>query len=149
VTAQVSDSNNSRAGRLPAEPYAKLRSLDRLVGTWEVTGSLVEGSVRFEWMDGGWFLVQHVELRHGDRAIRGVEYIGFDEDTRTLRSHFMDNCGSNFTYTWELAGDILRIWFGEQGSDNSFTGTFAEDGASYAGAWRWPGGGYEATMSRV
>jgi hypothetical protein len=150
----MGDNNNARAGQLPSEPYPELRKLDRLLGKWKVSGPDVNGEVEYEWMEGGFFLIQHVELDAFGREIKGVEYIGFDEDTGTLRSHFMDNQGSNFTYTWDLDGDELRIWFGEKGSDNFFRGTFDSSGDSYSGRWRWPEpgggtGGYEATLTRV
>ena len=103
----------------------------------------------FEWMEGGFFMVQRVDAVGGGRKIRGVEYIGFDPDTATLRSHYLDIHGSNFTYTWELERNQIRIWFGEKHSDNHFEGTFAEDGQVYAGAWQWPGGGYSVKMTRV
>ncbi len=145
----MADSNNVLAGRIPDDPDASLRSLDRLVGKWQVSGSFIEGLVSFEWMEGNFFLIQHVDLHRGDHVIRGTEYIGFDEDTQSLRSHFMDNHGSNFTYTWSLEGDTIKTWFGERDSDNFFEGEFAEDGNSYSGRWQWPGGGYEATLTRL
>lgn len=145
----MADSNNSLAGKIPAQPYSALQTLKRLIGKWEVTGSFIEGVVQFEWMDGGYFLIQHVSLKRGDHSIKGTEYIGYDEDTQTLRSHYMDNNGSNFTYTWELIGDTIETWFGDKNSDNWFEGTFSGDGNSYTGKWQWPGGGYEATMTRV
>ena len=51
----------------PPEPNPDLRRLDRLVGTWEMSGD-VQGRVTFEWMEGGFFLIQHVDLgQHGQR----------------------------------------------------------------------------------
>jgi hypothetical protein len=145
----MADSNNHLAGSLPVEPYPQLRRLDRLVGRWQAIGPFLQGSVTFEWMDGGFFLIQHVDAHAGGRQIKGIEYIGFDEDTQTLRSHYMEIHGANFTYTWELEGETIRIWFGEKGSENFFEGRFSEDGDSYAGDWRWPGGGYAATRRRI
>jgi hypothetical protein len=145
----MADRNNHLAGRLPDEPYPALHQLDRLIGSWQVTGSLLEGVMTYEWMEGGFFLIQHVDAKAGDRQIRGVEYVGFDEETQTLRSHYMDIHGANFAYTWEIHGDAIRIWFGDEGSDNFFEGQFSEDGNSYSGAWRWPGGGYTATLTRI
>ena len=52
----MSDNNNALAGQIPAEPYSALRSLDRLVGEWKATGSFLEGSMVFEWMEGWLFL---------------------------------------------------------------------------------------------
>ncbi len=145
----MTDRNNHLAGRLPSEPYPALRQLDRLVGTWEVTGSFLQGTISFEWMEGGFFLVQRVDCHAGGRTIRGVEYIGYDADTQTLRSHYMDIHGANFTYTWAVDGDAIRTWFGDKGSDNFFEGRFSDGGRSYSGNWQWPGGGYAATMTRT
>jgi hypothetical protein len=51
---------------------------------------------------------------------------------------------------YELEGDTLTIWAGEQGSPAYYRGTFSADGNSCAGAWVYPrGGGYESTMTRV
>lgn len=44
-------------------PNPDLRSLDRLVGTWQVSGE-AQGTVTYEWMEGGFFLIQHVDLQH-------------------------------------------------------------------------------------
>ena len=132
-----------------ALPPPQLRALERLVGTWAVHGDRVEGTVRFDWMEGGMFLVQHVELHQGRLPIRGIEYIGFDQERGSLRSHYMDTAGVHRAYTWELDGDTLRIWLGDRGSESCFEGRFAADGNSYSGAWQWPGGGYEATLTRL
>jgi hypothetical protein len=145
----VADNNNHLAGRLPAEPHPALRQLDRLVGAWDVSGPFLNGSISFEWMEGGFFLIQRVDARTPDQDVKGIEYIGFDEDTETLRSHYMDTRGSNFAYTWEVDGDTIRIWFGDKGSNNFFQGRFSEGGNSYSGRWQWPGGGYEATLRRI
>jgi hypothetical protein len=136
------------AGRLPAEPYPALKQLDRLIGHWKATGSFLQGDVTFEPMEGGFFVIQRVDAMAGGRQIKGVEYIGFDEDTQTLRSHYMDVHGSNFTYTWEIKGETIRIWFGDKGSNNFFKGRFNRDGTSYSGDWQWPGGAYSVTMTR-
>lgn len=145
----MADNNNHLAGRLPAEPHPRLRELDRLVGRWQVSGSFLEGLLEFEWMEGGFFLVQRVEAHAGDRRIAGIEYIGFDEETQTLRSHYMDVHGANFAYTWRIDGDSITIWFGDEGSESFFSARFGADGDSYAGAWQWPGGGYSASARRV
>jgi hypothetical protein len=150
----MADSNNKLAGRLPEKPYPELKKLERLFGRWQVSGNFIQGEIAYEWMEGGFFLIQHVDLRHGDQAIKGIEYIGFDEDTQTLRSHFMDNHGSNFTYTWDLVGNALNIWFGDKDSDNFCIATFSSDGNSCHSYWQWPEGdgqigGYEAELTRI
>jgi hypothetical protein len=58
------------------KPSSELRELgERMVGRSRLTGG-VEGTVRFDWMEGGYFLIQHVDLVQHGRAIRGIEIIG-------------------------------------------------------------------------
>ena len=82
----MADSNNNLAGKIPASPYPILKSLETLLGTWEVSGDFVTGKISFRWLDGGYFLIQAVDIKHGTRVIKGLEYIGYDEDTKTLFS---------------------------------------------------------------
>jgi len=130
-------------------PPPSLRSLDRLVDTWAVSGSGISGTVRYEWMDGGGFLVQHVDLRADEGDTRGLEYIGFDKESNSLRSHFFGSGGEILEYTYDLTGDTLTIWFGDSTSPAKFVGVFNADDSTNTGAWEWPGGGYESTMARI
>ncbi|MER6511545.1 DUF1579 family protein [Nonomuraea sp. NPDC048881] len=136
-------------------PDPSLQTLQPLVGTWEMTGKdfgtgeATGGRLVFEWMDGGFFLVQRVEMSHGGGTMTGVEYIGHDPESGALRSHYFDSTGNNFVYVWKLDGRDLNIWFGAEGSPAGFSGAFSEDGRTISGRWEWPGGGYEATMTRA
>ena len=70
------------ARRQPPGPDPALRRLGRLVGTWGVKGresgpvGEIHGRVTFEWLHGGLFLVQRVDLDYIGRKIKGVEIIG-------------------------------------------------------------------------
>jgi hypothetical protein len=64
----------------PPDPSPDLKSLDRLVGTWEVSGG-TQGRVTFEWMEGGFFLIQHVDLEQHGQKIKGIEIIGHDANS--------------------------------------------------------------------
>jgi hypothetical protein len=135
-------------------PTDDLKALDRLVGTWTVTGG-AEGSVRYEWMPGGFFLLQHVDLLQEGRKVTGMEVIGnprpFGEPTGPdVVSRFYDSLGNTLDYVYELTGDLLTIWGGVKGSPAYFQGTFDAAGSTLAGAWSYPGGGgYASTMTRV
>jgi len=135
-------------------PSAELKRLDRLVGTWRVTGG-AEGTVTYEWMDGGFFLLQHVRLEQYGRQITGLEVIGHErpfggEPSDDIKSRVYDNQGNTLDYVYEIDGDTLTIWGGEKGSPAYYRGTFTADGTSVAGGWVYPGGGgYESTMTRV
>ena len=43
------------------KPNPDLKSLDRLIGTWKQSGE-VEGKITYEWTEGGFFLIQYVDL---------------------------------------------------------------------------------------
>jgi hypothetical protein len=137
------------------QPSPDLRALDRLVGTWNVTGG-ANGTVTYEWLEGGFFLLQHVDFEQEGRRIKGLEVIGHERPFGAeapgpdLRSRFYDSVGNTLDYVYELEGDTLTIWGGEKGSPAYFRGTFSADGNTCAGAWVYPGGGgYESTMTRV
>lgn len=135
-------------------PSPRLRSLDRLVGTWSVTGG-ARGTVTYSWMDGGFFLLQHVDFDHEGRQITGLEVIGHDrafgaQPSADVRSRFYSNTGDTLDYVYELDGDTLTIWGGERGSPAYFTGRFDAEDTTVTGAWVYPGGGgYESTMTRI
>lgn len=136
------------------EPNPDLRSLDRLVGTWEVSGG-AQGTVTYEWMEGNFFLIQHVDLtQHGQRH-KGIEIIGHEqafgaEPGQDITSRYYDTMGDTLDYVYEVDGDTLTIWGGERGSPAYFKGTFSHDGTTCTGEWVYPGGGgYQSTMTRV
>lgn len=130
----------------------QLEALDRLVGTWRVTGGS-EGTVTYRWLDGGFFLIQDIDLVQDGHAVKGVEMIGRErpfggEPGEDVKSRYYGSQGETFDYVYEMAGDTLTIWGGEKGSPAYYRGTF--DGDSVTGAWVYPGGGgYESTMTRV
>ena len=84
------------------------------------------------------------------RKVAGVEYIGYDEKSGHLKTHVFGNLGPDpLEYTWEIGEDPFTNWFGAVGSPSHYKGKFSEDRNTITGAWEWPGGGYEATMTRV
>jgi hypothetical protein len=131
-------------------PSASMKSLDRLVGTWKVSGG-AQGQTIYEWMDGGFFLIQHVELGES----RGIEIIGHEhkygeEPSTDIKSRYYGEHGNTFDYVYEMQGDTLMIWFGDKGSPAYFRGTFSEDGNVLTGDWVYPGGGgYSSVSTRV
>ena len=145
---------NPQAEQQHATPHADLKRLNALVGTWEISGG-AHGKVTYEWMEGSFFLIQHVDLEHDGRKIKGIEIIGHEqrfgaEPSEDIKSRYYDYYeGSTFDYVYELDGDTLTIWGGEKGSPAYYKGTFSADGTICTGNWVYPGGGYAATMTRV
>ena len=138
----------------PPEPDPDLKSLDRLVGSWEISGG-AQGKTTYEWMEGGFFLIQHVDLEQYGQKIKGIEIIGHErqfgaEPSEDIKSRFYDNMGNTLDYVYELDGDTLTIWAGGKGSPAYYKGKFSDDGNTMTGAWVYPGGGgYDSTATRV
>ncbi len=153
--ANHSDTNGTRVHGRGPRPNPALGALDRLVGTWDVSGPNARGRVTFEWMEGGFYFVQHVEIDHGSNRIKGTEYVGYDESNAVLKSYVFSNQGPGpfggvaLEYAWEVGDDGLTIWGGFVGSPARYRGEFGDDGNTVTGAWEWPGGGYESNMTRV
>lgn len=157
--------NESRADQFSAEqidaygldetpaPGEAVAALDRLVGEWTVTGG-AEGVIRYEWMPGRFFLLQHVELAQFGQSVTGIEVIGnlhpFGEPVGAdVVSRFYDSMGNTLDYVYELDGDTLTIWAGTKDSPAYFRGNFSDGDRVLDGEWIYPGGGgYASTMTR-
>jgi hypothetical protein len=150
------------AAPLPG-PDPALRRLDRFVGTWEVTGRTldseqdnVSGRLTFEWLPGGFFLQQRVELDFAGYEIRGLEVIGYDPATGKFPSTVFSNLvGVPIPYEYDLQGDRVTIRT-ELAGGATYTGSFSEDGNTGSGGWRpdegkeGPGNvPYDITSTRV
>ncbi|MFE3446399.1 hypothetical protein ACFXNW_25510 [Nocardia sp. NPDC059180] len=137
-----------------SQPSTEVKALERLIGTWKVTGG-AEGTVRYEWMFGRFFLIQHIDLTQFGEPVVGMEVIGnlrpFGEPTGTdVMSRYYDSLGNTFDYVYELVGDKLTIWGGVKGSPAYYEGAFDADGTTVTGEWVYPGGGgYASVMTRI
>jgi hypothetical protein len=153
-TALKAFNNNESWYTLPKDPYPELRKLDRLIGEWKISSPEVEGHTTYEWMEGGFFLVQKFDLTYKGERHKGVEHTGFDAATQTLRSHLLEINGNNLTYTYDIQGDTLFYWFGDKTSKNFSKSIFNEGGNILTGAWQWieedgRKGGYEFTLTKT
>ena len=126
----------------PPAPDPKLRLLDRFVGTWDMKGRTldsdadnVSGRTAFEWLPGGYFLQQRLELDFAGLPVEGLELIGYDPETATFPSTVYANvAGIPLPYRWEIDGDNLKITTELLGA--TFRGKWSEDGETFSGGWR-------------
>jgi hypothetical protein len=129
-----------------------MKELDKLIGKWKVSGD-AKGQIEYKWAEGGFFLVQDVDLEYGGKQIRGIEMVGYlhrvaEAPSKEIWSRFYSYLdGLTLDYVYEFAGDTLTIWFGKKDSDNFYKGKISED--SFNGAWQWPGGGYSVTGKKI
>src|SRR5687768_7766089 len=97
-TFMSDESTNTQAEYQPAQPDPELKRLDKLVGTWKISGE-AQGEVRYEWMEGGFFLIQHVDLEQYGQQNKGIEIIGRErvfgatEPSKDIKSRFYGNMG--------------------------------------------------------
>jgi hypothetical protein len=150
----MAENNNHQVANLPKHPHPELRKLDPLIGRWRIEGPDVKGEVTYEWMEGGFFFIQHYDLVNFGSHHKGIEYAGWDEDTGTIRSRLMGTDGSRFTYTYQLDGNVLLYWFGEKNSPLYSRSVLAPDGRSMEGRWylpteKDPGFGYDFRVTRI
>jgi hypothetical protein len=147
--------DNAGIGQSRAEPRVPdgaVRALERLVGTWRISGD-ANGAVTYRWLEGGFFLVQEGELELFGHRNRFTEIIGRErpfegEPSADIKSRVYTAEGDTLDYVYELDDDKLTIWGGERGSPASYTATFSDDGNTLSGEWSWPGGGYKTVNTR-
>src|SRR5690606_21406063 len=107
----------------------------------------------YRWLDGGFFLIQEIDLVQDGGPVKGMEVIGRERPFgagpgEDVTSRYYGSQGETFDYVYEIDGDTLTIWGGEKGQPAYYRGTF--DGDAVSGAWVYPGGGgYESRMTRV
>jgi hypothetical protein len=71
----MSNSGDTRSVEAPA-PAADLKALgDRLVGSWKVSGE-TQGETSWEWMEGGFFLIQRGWTRREGMEQKYLQVIG-------------------------------------------------------------------------
>jgi hypothetical protein len=145
----MTEQQNQQEAKAPV-PNPDLKSLDRLVGTWKLSGGS-QGQTVYEWMEGNFFLIQRVDFGQD----KGIEIIGHEqkygqEPSADIKSRYYGTSGSTFDYVYEIQGDTLMIWFGEKGSPAFYKGTFSDDGNVISGEWVYPGGGgYSSVATRI
>jgi len=158
----MSENSSATAQAMPqlAPPNPALKRLDKLVGTWRLSGrSLgsqeddIRGQVTIAWLPGGYFMEQRGEIEVRGFKGQSLEIIGYDPATDTFPSTVYSSMdGAPAPYYWNVQGDVVTHW--TKGS--KYTGTFSEDGNTLTGGWRPDegietnaGNAYDATMTRV
>jgi hypothetical protein len=137
------------------QPDPALRELDFLVGRWSMRGHLVGsseenivGAATFEWLAGGFFLRQLVELDFaGMYEIESEELIRYDPETGRFPSYVFSNLSPEpLPYEYEVKDGSIKITVSHGILDATFTGEVGEDGDSFSGGWR-PNPGADETVN--
>jgi hypothetical protein len=124
-------------------PDPELKRLDRFVGTWSIKGRTLDsdkdnvtGQATFEWLPGGFFLQQRIDLDFAGFEIQATEIIGYDAESGVYPSTVFSNMvGVPLPYEYDIKGDDVTIRT-EFGGGATYKGRFGEDGKSFSGGWR-------------
>jgi len=130
-----------------------LQVLDKLVGTWKISGG-TEGETTYEWMEGGFFLIQRGSITREEETYSYLQIIGRErgpgaEPADAITGRLYTSRGDTLEYTCEADDEQMTIWFGPKGSPAFYKGEWSDDGNTLTGEWEWPGGGYKETMTRI
>jgi hypothetical protein len=116
-----------------------LEPFDVLTGTWDTEAThplfdgVVPGSVTFEWLEGGHFLVQRSRNEH-EMFPDAISVIGAPESGDGLVMEYFDSRGVRRTYGISFEDGVLRIWRDAPGFEQRFSATPAPDG--FEGLWQ-------------
>jgi hypothetical protein len=114
------------------ERDSALEAFEALAGTWDTEAThplfdgVVTGSVTYEWLEGGHFLVQRSHNDH-EQFPDAICVIGAPETGDGLLMEYFDSRGVRRTYGISLDDGVLRVWRDEPGFDQRAIGTLAPD----------------------
>ena len=109
-----------------------LEPFDALIGTWAteaihpMVDAVVRGTVTFEWLEGGHFIVQRSHNEH-ELFPDAISVIGAPETGDGLVMEYFDSRGVRRTYGVSLEDGVLRYWRDDPGFDQRFSATLAPD----------------------
>jgi len=111
-----------------------LEPFDALIGTWDtdashpmLPGVVVPGSVTYEWLEGGQFIVQRSQNDH-ELFPDAICVIGAPESGEGLVMEYFDSRGVRRTYGISLEDGMLRIWRDAEGFDQRLDVRIAPEG---------------------
>ncbi|MGO9833025.1 MAG: hypothetical protein ACLP1X_02285 [Polyangiaceae bacterium] len=123
-----------------------LKPLEALSGRWEMEirwspkthklvggPATVRGATRFEWIEGGPFLVQYQGGGDGSPEARWL--IGGDETSGEYCVLYADARGVSRVYRMSLEDRVWRIWRNAPGFNQRFEGRLSADGRTVEARW--------------
>jgi hypothetical protein len=116
-----------------------LEPFDALIGSWATEAThpqfdaVVSGRTRFEWLEGGQFLVQRSQNDH-ELFPDAISVIGAPEAGDGLVMEYFDSRGVRRTYGISIDDGVLRIWRDVPGFAQRFSAKPGRD--SFDGLWQ-------------
>jgi hypothetical protein len=109
-----------------------LEPFEALIGTWDteakhrLVDEVVTGSVTYEWLEGGQFVVQRSHNEH-EQFPNAICVIGAPEEGEGLVMEYFDSRGVRRTYGISLDDGVLRMWRDHPGFDQRSSATLGPD----------------------
>jgi hypothetical protein len=119
-------------------PDPALAPFGMLIGTWQteathpMTDAVVPGTVTYEWLEGGHFVIQRSHNEH-EQFPDAISVIGAPETGDGLVLEYFDSRGVRRTYGVSFRDGELRMWREHPGFDQRFTATVEPD--RFVGQW--------------
>jgi hypothetical protein len=116
-----------------------LEGFEALIGTWDTVAvhpaidAVVTGTITYEWLEGGKFVVQRT---HNDHELfpDAISVIGKPEHGDGLVLEYFDSRGVRRTYGASLDDGVLRVWRDEPGFEQRFAAETRP--AGFEGQWQ-------------
>jgi len=134
---------DAQAQQMP-KPDPALKRLEKFIGAWEMRGRTLNskednviGRATFEWLPGGFFLQQRIDLNFMGMELHSLELVRYDPETQAFPSLVYSNMSPMpLPYKWDVQDDTLTISVAYGPIDATFKGKFSKDGKSFSGGWR-------------
>jgi hypothetical protein len=107
----------------PPKPGPEVKKLDVLAGSWTVEGDIKPGPMgpagkmteiqKCEWMEGGYFLVCHVDYKSSMGNGYGMGVMGYSKDDKAYTYHEFNSWGESMDSKGGVDGDTWT-WTSEE-----------------------------------
>ncbi len=134
----------TQANTPPAQPNPALKSLEVLLGDWQMELSnssflpnpsdTATGHVSFEWLQDGAFIM----MRTGNKPSgppNATSVIGRDDSTPTYTMLYHDSRGVSRVYAMSFSDGVWKIWRDAPGFCQRFEGKLSTDGNTITAHW--------------
>jgi hypothetical protein len=118
----------------PPKPGPELKKLDVLAGSWTVEGDIKPGPMgsagkmteiqKCEWMEGGYFLVCHVDYKSSMGNGYGMGVMGYSKDDKAYTYHEFNSWGESMDSKGGVDGDTWTWSSDEKMGDKIMKGRF-------------------------
>lgn len=126
-------------GQEALKPNPALEAWRVLVGEWETVGShgllpgvTLHGRARFEWIEGGAFLLMRTEIDE-PQIPSGIAIFGSDDSTREFFMIYFDERGVSRKYDASFEDNVLKWWRSGPEFSQTYTVTVADGGKRMIG----------------